>query len=96
MGARCGLLQYLIKKKLTAAPVSIASVFGFIVGQAAESSINFVGGQFYDQRVRPAVTQELIAQKLDSVPIYQALKRADPEAYSGLRSEVAKRRGQRC
>jgi hypothetical protein len=90
-GALGALLQYLIKKKLTAAPVTIAAVFGFIVGQAAESSINFVGGEFYAQKVRPAVTQELMGQKLDSVPLYQALKRADPEAYSGLRSEVAKR-----
>jgi hypothetical protein len=85
------LLQHLISKKLTVAPVSIAAVLGFIVGQAVENSINLVGGQFYDQRVRPAVTQELFAQKLDAMPIYQALKRADPEGYSRLRSEVGKR-----
>jgi hypothetical protein len=90
-GALGALLQYLIEKKLTVGPVSIAVVFGFIVGQAAESSINFVGGEFYDQKVRPALTQELFGQKMDSMPIYQALKRADPEAYSGLRSELAKR-----
>lgn len=90
-GALAGLLQYLIKKKLTAAPVSIAALFGFIVGQVAENSINFAGGEFYDQRVRLAVTQEIFAQKVDSMPVYQALKRADPVAYSRLRSDVAKR-----
>jgi hypothetical protein len=90
-GGLAALLQYLIKKRLTAAPVSIAVVLGFIVGQAVESSINFVGGEFYDRTVRPAVTQDLLGQKLDEEPIYQALKRADAEAYSRLRAEVAKR-----
>jgi hypothetical protein len=90
-GAIAALLQYLIKKKLTAAPVGVAVALGFNVGQAAESSINLVGGLFYEQRARPVVTKEIISRMLDSVPVYQALKRADPQSYSDFRSEVAKR-----
>jgi uncharacterized protein DUF4339 len=90
-GGLVALLHYLIKKKLKIAPISITMIVGFIAGQALESSINFLGGVFYDQRVKPAVTETLFSQQLDGMPIYQALKRADPEAYYGLRSELLKR-----
>lgn len=85
------LLQYVIQRKVTAKPLTIFVFLGFLVGQATEQSINFVGGQFYDQTVKPRVTQEVFARQLDTMPIYQAVKRADPDAYDRLRSEVSKR-----
>jgi hypothetical protein len=90
-GGLAAALEYLIRKRLTAPPIAIAMALGFIVGQATENTINFFGSQFYEQSVAPRVTQELMARKLDEMPIYQAMQRASATEYQRLRAEVARR-----
>jgi hypothetical protein len=75
------------RKKLRTVAIGVAVLLGFIGGY---EGMHLLGG-WLSQRLRPAVTEEAFLQALDRMPMYQALKRADPEAYSRLGSEVAKR-----
>ena len=90
-GGLAAALQYIIQKKMTTTLSSIAAAVGFMIGQTTEHGINFFGDHFYDANVKPAVTRELMARELDEMPIYQALRKAAPNEYSKLRSEVARR-----
>lgn len=90
-GGLAALIQFAIRKTLTALPITVAAVFGFVASQSVEHSINFVGAGFYDRTVKPRVTQHLVASELDKYPIFQLLAEVDAAAYQELRTEVAKR-----
>jgi hypothetical protein len=74
-------------RKASRIPVIVASLVLSCIGGYALRYLPWGG---FSQRVEPAVTAEVLLRDLASIPMYQSLKRADPEAYARLASEIAK------
>ena len=58
----------------------------YLVGGYAVMHV--AGGWLFPQG-KPVVTAEVLLRDLASIPMYQSLDRADPEAYARLASEIA-------
>ena len=92
-GAIAAVLQYSVKRRLSAAPLGLAVALGFIVGQATEQSFGSVRDWVYSKFVSPRVTQELLVRQFDQFPIYEAMRRAVPEEHRRLRAEFIRLTG---
>lgn len=90
-GVLAAICEFVMRRHVSAKFASMGILLGFIAAQALEQGVGQIGDQFYNSTVKPHVEQVIAAKQLDEYPIYQAINRIDPSAYSAFRSDVSRR-----